>query len=208
MTADSELPGLDDLVRRCRHLRRAFALTGAPPARRRRRGFPALLGIIVNQQISNAAGAAIFARIADAFRPLSAAAVARAREERLRRLGLSRAKARYALALARAVASGRLDLARVARLADEEARAALMELPGIGRWTADIYLLFVLRRADAWPAGDLALQAAAQHLLGLRARPDAQAMEALADVWRPYRGTAARLLWAYYRTLERASQPR
>jgi DNA-3-methyladenine glycosylase II len=180
-------------------MRRAFAVAGPPAVRRRRPGFAALLRIVVDQQISNAAGAAIFGRLAGAFRPLTAAKVAKASAGRLGALGLSRAKARCARALARAVAAGDLDLGRVADASDEEARAALMEIPGVGRWTADVYLLFALRRADAWPAGDLALSVAVQRLLGLPERPGAREMETLAESWRPYRGAAAHLLWAYYR---------
>jgi DNA-3-methyladenine glycosylase II len=124
----------------------------------------------------------------------------RARPARLARLGLSAAKIRALKAIARAVARGELALAALGELAAEDAHATLTAVHGIGPWTADIYLLSCLGHADAWPAGDLALQEAARLAFALPARPTAKEMHALAEPWRPWRAVAARVLWTYYRS--------
>jgi len=120
-------------------------------------------------------------------------------ESALCAFGLSKAKARYARLLAEAVEDGTLDLGELDRLDDNAARAALMRVKGIGRWTADIYLMFALGRPDVWPVGDVALAAAAERLLELPARPDHARMEKLAEGWRPWRTAAAVMLWHFYR---------
>jgi DNA-3-methyladenine glycosylase II len=122
------------------------------------------------------------------------------------KLGLSGAKARCFIACARAAAKGEIDFVRLHKLSDADAIAALTALPGIGPWTADIYLLSNMGRADSWPCGDLALQAAAHDLLGLPARPDAKDMLQIAENWRPWRAVAARLLWSHYRGLRGMKQ--
>jgi DNA-3-methyladenine glycosylase II len=116
----------------------------------------------------------------------------------LRALGLTRQKSAYCLAAARAVADGTLDLPALRRMGDEEARAALMRLKGIGRWSADIYLLMALRRPDVWPCGDLALETTLKRLGKVRGRPSPERLEALAERWRPWRAVAARMLWQRY----------
>jgi DNA-3-methyladenine glycosylase II len=126
-----------------------------------------------------------------------------ARSEKLARLGLSRPKIKSIKAIGHAVAKGKIDLDAVGRMDAGEAHAALVALHGIGPWTADIYLLFCLGHADAWPAGDLALQEAARIALGLRQRPDVKRMVKVAEAWRPWRGVAAHLLWAYYHAVKR-----
>ena len=126
----------------------------------------------------------------------------RARAPRLARAGLSSPKIRALKAIARAVAHGKLPLTALADLPADEAHAALTAIHGIGPWTADIYLLSCLGHADAWPAGDLALQEAARIAFGLRARPTAKEMAALAEPWRPWRAVAARVLWTYYRSIK------
>jgi len=128
--------------------------------------------------------------------------IARARPARLARLGLSAPKIRSLKAMARAIARGELALSALGDLAAEEAHAALTKVHGIGPWTADIYLLSCLGHADAWPAGDLALQEAARLAFGLRARPTVKEMTVLAEPWRPWRAVAARILWTYYRALK------
>lgn len=167
------------------------------PLRGMRQGFESLLKLIVYQQISLAAAGAIWARLEG--EGVSADGVARLGEARLKALGLSTSKARYAAAIAQEVAGGRFHFARLARLDDDEARAALMSLPGIGPWTSELYLLQALRRADAFPAGDLALQEAARTAFGWPARPSAEELAARAEIWRPHRSVAARLLWTHYR---------
>lgn len=172
---------------------------GLPPLRRAEGGLKGLLRIVMDQQISLRAGAAIWARLEARYRPFEAAVLARATPEELRACGLSAAKIRTCLALADAAATGALDFAALEDLPDAEAAARLTAFPGIGPWTADIYLLACLGRADAWPAGDLALQVAAGLAFDLADRPDARAMAALAEPWRPWRAVAARLLWTHYR---------
>ena len=176
-----------------------LATAGRPPLRRRADGFAALAAIIVAQQLSTASAGAIWARLAAAFDPFEPAAILRARPARLARLGLSAPKIRALKAIARAVARGDLALATLGELAADEAHAALTAVHGIGPWTADIYLLSCLGHADAWPAGDLALQEAARVAFALPARPTAKELQAMAETWRPWRAVAARILWTYYR---------
>jgi DNA-3-methyladenine glycosylase II len=174
------------------------AIAGRPPLRRRAPGLEGLAAIIVAQQVSVASARAIEARLLARFPGCDAAALARADEEELRACGLSRPKMRTLRACAEATLSGALDLEALARASAEEAHAALTTVKGIGPWTADIYLLFCLGHPDAFPAGDLALQEAAKIAFGLRRRPDAKKLDALARAWRPWRAVAARLLWSYY----------
>ena len=177
-----------------------LAKAGRPPLRRRSDGFAGLAAIIVAQQLSTASANAIWGRLAAAFDPLDPEAILRARPARLARLGLSAPKIRALKEIARAVKRGDLALAALGELAAEEAHAALTAVHGIGPWTADIYLLSCLGHADAWPAGDLALQEAVRVAFKLPARPTAKEMLPLAERWRPWRAVAARILWSYYRT--------
>jgi DNA-3-methyladenine glycosylase II len=177
--------------------------TGEPALRRGEAGFPGLARIICGQQLSTASARAIWGRLRTAFDPFHHDAVRRARADRLGRLGLSAAKIKTIKAIANALAKGELDLDNIAQSDADTAHAALIELHGIGPWTADIYLLFCLGHADAWPAGDLALQESARIALGLKARPSAKEMAAIADAWRPWRGVAAHLLWGYYHVVKR-----
>jgi DNA-3-methyladenine glycosylase II len=180
-------------------LARIRAAIGARPValRRAQPGYATLLKLIVYQQISLQAAGAIWARLS--ARGVTPQSVAAAGASGLAALGLSSPKARYAAAIAEAVLERRFAFATVARLGDDGARDALMALPGIGAWTAELYLLTALARADAFPAGDLALQEAARCTFSLSARPNASELTALASRWRPYRSAAARLLWTHYR---------
>jgi DNA-3-methyladenine glycosylase II len=186
----------------------ALSRAGRPPLRRRPDGFAGLASIVVSQQLSTASAKAIWGRLTEAFDPFDHATVLRARSARLARPGLSGSKIRTLKAIAKAIDRGELDFpALVAKPADD-AHAALTAVHGIGPWTADIYLLFCLGHADAWPAGDLAVQEAARLLLELDARPTAKEMGPLAEAWRPWRGAAAYMLWAYYRaTKQREGAP-
>jgi len=175
---------------------------GRPLLRRRPGGFAGLAAAVVSQQLSTASAAAIWGRLAASFDPFEPQAIIRARPARLARLGLSAPKIRALKEIARAIASGKLALSGLADLAAEDAHAALTAVHGIGPWTADIYLLSCLGHADAWPSGDLALQEAARLAFGLRARPTAKEMIALAEPWRPLRAVAARVLWTYYRAVK------
>jgi DNA-3-methyladenine glycosylase II len=174
---------------------------GPPSLRREPDGLTGLLRIVTDQLISLKAGEAIWKRLEAELHPFEPERLARRREATLMKLGLSGAKARCFIACARAVANGEIDFACLHKLTDAEAIAALTALPGIGPWTAEIYLLSNMGRADSWPCGDLALQAAALDLLALPTRPDAKNMIQIAETWRPWRAVAARLLWSHYRGL-------
>lgn len=167
---------------------RALALCGPPPLRRWTPGFAGLLRIITGQLVSTRAAAAIWGRLQAAGLDVAEAAS----EPALRACGLSAAKARAAMAAAR------FDFGALESAPPEVARKALTELPGIGPWSADIYLMFCLGHADAFAPGDLALREAARLLFALEARPGPQALAARARGWSPHRAVAARLLWAYY----------
>jgi len=177
----------------------ALSLGGHPPLRRRADGFAGLASIIVSQQLSTASASAIWGRLQAAFEPFDHSAVLRARAAKLARAGLSAPKIRTLKALAKAVDRGEIDLPSLVQQPADEAHKSLTALHGIGPWTADIYLLFCLGHADAWPARDLALQEAARILCSLKTRPTAKEMVPLAEAWRPWRGAAACLLWSYYR---------
>jgi DNA-3-methyladenine glycosylase II len=177
---------------------RLVEIGGPPPLRRRAPGFAGLAAIIVSQQVSVASANAIFGRLESQLSPLSHQTLLAAEEAVLRGCGLSGPKLRALTALAEAVAAG-LDLEALAALPASEAHAALTAVKGVGPWTADIFLLFCVGHPDAFPAGDLALQEAAKLALELKLRPTARELERIAERWRPYRGVAARMLWAYYR---------
>ncbi|MDE2007627.1 MAG: DNA-3-methyladenine glycosylase 2 family protein [Rhodospirillales bacterium] len=172
---------------------------GRLPWRTRPAGFPGLLGAIVGQQISNQAAGAIWRRLSVLPGALAAEGLLALPETALREAGLSRPKILHARALAEAVASGTLDLDRVAAMEDEAAIAAIAAVRGLGRWSAEVYLLFALGRFDVFPSGDLALAASAADLKALPARPGPRALAALAEGWRPHRALAARLLWHHWR---------
>jgi DNA-3-methyladenine glycosylase II len=193
---------LKRLVRADPRLRSVLAIAGRPPLRRRADGFAGIASIVVAQQLSTASTNAIWGRLTAALDPLDHAAVLRARPARLRHVGLSDAKIRTLKAIARAVRNGDLDLPALIDLPADEAHGHLTAIHGIGPWTADIYLLFCLGHADAWPAGDLALAEAARLAFALKSRPTAKEMGPLAEPWRPWRGVAACLLWTYYRALK------
>lgn len=170
-----------------------------PPLRKRDGGFGGLIAIIMAQQLSVASAAAITARLRAAVAPFSPENLLATPVETLIAAGLSQPKIRATISVAEAAASGRLDFEALASMSGEAAHAALVDVKGIGPWTADIYLLFCLGHPDVFPAGDLALQVAAADGLGLGARPSVREMRAIAEAWRPWRGVAAKLLWSYYR---------
>jgi DNA-3-methyladenine glycosylase II len=191
------------LVRQDPRLKPVLAAAGMPALRRREPGFAGLAAIVCGQQLSTASAAAIWGRVSAAFDPFHHDAIRRARADRLGRLGLSAAKIKTLKALARELASERLNLDVLAEEDADAAHNTLTSLHGIGPWTADIYLLFCLGHGDAWPAGDLAVQEGVRLGLGLKARPTAKQMASLAEPWRPVRGAAAHLWWAYYRVMKK-----
>lgn len=172
----------------------ALALTGPLPLRLRPDGFAALFDAIVSQQVSVAAADAIWARL-EAAGLTDPARLAGADDGSLRACGLSRQKVRYG----RALAAAGIDFAALRAAPTEQVVATLVTVPGIGPWTAEIYAMFSLGRADVFAPGDLALQEAARRLFDLPERPKERALRAMAEAWSPWRGVAARLLWAYYR---------
>src|SRR3954467_7430053 len=191
------------LVQRDARLAPILQRAGMPALRQREPGFAGLAAIVCGQQLSTASAAAIWGRVQAAFDPFHHEALRKARADRLGRLGLSAAKIRTLKSLARELAAERLNLDVLAEEDADAAHATLTKLHGIGPWTADVYLLFCLRHGDAWPVGDLALQEAVRIGLGLQVRPTAKQMAPLAEPWRPMRGAAAHLWWAYYKALRK-----
>lgn len=174
----------------------ALELTGPLPLRRQEDGFTALLDAIVGQQVSVASADAIWKRL-EAAGLTGQAAMAAASDEDLRAAGLSRQKARYG----RALAQSGIDFDALRDMPDAQVVKVLTAVPGIGLWTAEIYAMFALGRADVFAPGDLALQEGARHLFGLPERPKERALRAMAEDWSPWRAVAARALWAYYRVI-------
>jgi DNA-3-methyladenine glycosylase II len=171
---------------------------GPPPLWDRPPGFASLVRIILEQQVSLASARALEARLVRTLGPHAPEIFLRRGERGLRRLGLTRQKARYCVGLAAAVRDGTLDLGALERLDDEAVAEALTRLKGIGPWTAQIYLLMALLRPDVWPRGDLALVAALRSVKRLRKAPSPARIAAIAETWRPYRSVAARMLWQEY----------
>lgn len=192
---------IDRLVAADPDLAAIEAAAGPLPWRRRPPGFPGLLQAIVGQQISNQAAAAIWARLAAVPGAVTPPGLLALDDDALRAAGLSRPKVAHARSLATAFADGTLDADRLAAQPDDDAIAAIASVRGMGSWSAEVYLLFALERPDVFPAGDLALAAAAAAIKRLPARPGPKPLRALAETWRPWRGLAARLLWHHWRHL-------
>ena len=195
--------GLAELVIADPRLKPVAEKAGAFNLRRREPGFPGLCAIVCGQQLSVAAAATIRDRLFAAVDPFHHDAVRVARTDKLKRLGLSAAKIKSIKEIGKAVAKGHIDLTAVGNMDADVAHATLTALHGVGPWTADIYLLFCLGHADAFPSGDLAVQESARIALNLRKRPDAKQLTKIAEAWRPWRGVAAHLLWAYYHVVKR-----
>jgi DNA-3-methyladenine glycosylase II len=172
------------------------ARIGIPPLRRRDPGFAGLARIIVGQQVSTASANAIWNRVAAAFDPFEPYAIHRSTKVRLAKLGLSAPKIKTLKLLAAELHRERLDLNALATMEADAAHARLVALHGVGPWTADVYLLFCLGHADAWPAADLAIQEGIKLGLRLDRRPTTKETIAFGDAWRPYRGAAAHLWWS------------
>lgn len=177
-------------------MKRVHGVVGDPPLRRNVSGFVGLAQVVVSQQLSTASANAIWKRTALVVDPFDAPTLLAQEIDALRAAGLSHGKVRTLRAAADAIVAGGLDLDR--SVPDEDLRAALLAITGIGPWTVDIYTMFCLGHADGFASGDLALQVAAQRAFGLEERPDARTLAEMAERWRPWRGIAARLLWAFY----------
>jgi len=180
---------------------------GLPEFWAREPGLPTLVLLILEQQVSLASARAAYDRLETRLGRLTTAGILASTDAELRADGFSRQKARYVRVLSSAIEDGSFDLDLVATLDDDGARAALVSLPGIGPWTAEVYLLSALRRPDTWPAGDIALQEAVRRARGLEARPSPDELEAIGEAWRPHRATAARLLWHLYLSDPRPVRP-
>jgi len=198
LNAEQLREGLDALAAIEPGFAAGLARVGYPPPRIRERGYATLLRTILGQQVSVHAANAVWRKLEVIVgNPSDPHAIAAASDEQLREAGLSRQKASYARSLADEVTSGRLDFASLPA-DDEEAVALLTRVKGIGRWSAEIYLLFAEGRSDVWPAGDLAVQIEIGRLLGHDVRPSEKAIRALAEAWRPHRGALAIFTWHHY----------
>jgi DNA-3-methyladenine glycosylase II len=195
--------GLAALIAADPRLGEVLTVAGQVPLRRRPSGLEGLVRTIVAQQLSTASAEAIWGRLRAAYDPFDHNVLRRARARKLQRVGLSAAKIRTLKAIAAAIEAGAVDFEALTAMSAEDAHGALTAIHGIGPWTADIYLLSCLGHADAWPAGDLALQEAVRLAFRLERRPTAKDMVPLAEPWRPWRAVAARLLWSYYRAVKR-----
>ena len=198
LTAEQLRESLDAIAEREPLMAAAVARVGYPEPRIREPGYETLLRTIVGQQVSVAAAASIWTKLEAGVGDLTKPdIVAAAPDDALRAAGLSRQKASYARSLAEEVSSGRLDLGALPA-DDEEAIAQLVRVKGIGRWSAEIYLLFAEGRRDIWPAGDLAVQIEVGRIMGHDERPSEKLTREIAEAWRPHRGAAAILAWHHY----------
>ncbi len=198
LTDQTVAAGARKLARRDPDLARVFRKLGPPPLWARPAGFSTLIKIILEQQVSLASAASLFARVNAGITPFRPARVLELGEPYLKTLGLTRQKTAYCLALADALETKQLRLSQLTRMSDDEVRNALTSVKGIGLWSADVYLLMVLRRPDVFPVNDLALVTAVTKLKRLPERPSSQQFLELAERWRPYRSVAARMLWQFY----------
>jgi len=202
-STDDIADGLLDLARKDVRLARAIELSGPVPLRRKPPGYATLTEIILSQMVSKASANALWRKLELAAGEISPAAILALSPEALRGAGLSRAKAETLIRVGEAVTADELDLDHLCRLEGRAAISAMTSIKGVGPWTAEVYLLFCAGHPDVFPAGDVALQSAAADILGLDVRPQPRALYKLAEEWSPWRGVAARLLWAYYAAVMR-----
>jgi DNA-3-methyladenine glycosylase II len=187
-----------ELASRDQLLANIHASYGDPPLWQRASGFRTLVHIILEQQVSLSSAKSMLLRLETAIQPFTPERFLELGDEYVRRLGMTRQKAAYVLHLSDELVSGRLKLRGLSRLSDDQVLVRLTGIKGIGAWSANIYLLMAMRRADIWPAGDLALAVALQELKNLKRKPSPEELEQIAESWRPYRAVAARMLWQYY----------
>lgn len=192
------LQGISKLVGRDPHLAFVIENWSNPPFWTDTPDFAGLVHIILSQQVSVASADAAFTRLGERIQPIDPEGFLTLDDANLKKIGFSRQKTGYARGLAQSLLQGQIDLDEINQMDDEAVQQKLVELKGIGPWTAEIYLLMALRRPDIWPAGDLALLKAAEELLELEALPSADEFIALGEPWRPWRSVAARILWHYY----------
>lgn len=196
------------LARRDKDLASILKNLGPPPLWARRPGFSTLVKIILEQQVSLASAASLFARLKMSVVPFQPARMLELGETHLKSQGLTRQKTAYCLNLSQSLRDKTLRLSQLSRMSDEEVKAALMEIKGLGAWSADVYLLMAMGRPDIWPASDLALAIAITDLKKLPSRPTTDQLMQIAKPWRPYRSVAARMLWQYYLAQREAAKTR
>jgi DNA-3-methyladenine glycosylase II len=207
LTTNTLAEGVAELSRRDPHLAAVVARHGAPPLWDRPPGFGTLVQIILEQQISLSAGRAAYGRLERVAGAVTPERVARLSEAELRGAGLTRQKSAYIRGLALAIVAREFDPNGLTEMDDDSAREALIKLRGIGVWTANIYLLMALGRADIWPSGDLALVAAIREVKRMRSLPSADRVGRVTNAWRPWRAVAARVLWHHYLSTRRSRRP-
>lgn len=198
LTEESLAYGLSFLAAQDSDLAHILEALGSPPLWVREPSFATLLQIILEQQVSIASAKAVFARLQAAISPITPEQFLTLDDVQLRIIGFSRQKALYTSLLAQSIVAGQIDLASLSTMDDEDVRTTLKKMKGIGDWTVDIYLLMALRRPDSFPKGDLGLAVAVQKVKQLEYRPKPAELEAIAQIWRPWRAVATRLLWHYY----------
>lgn len=198
LTEHAFLEALSFLANQDPDLESVLAALGPPPLWKRDPGFPTLVHIILEQQVSLASAQAAFTRLGEILSDFAPGEFLKLSAEELKRIGFSRQKTRYCRILASAIVDGSFNLEHLENLDDEEARTALLGITGIGPWTADIYLLMALRRPDIWPVGDLALANAVQEVKRFSSRPTEEELKLLSEPWKPWRAVAARILWHHY----------
>jgi DNA-3-methyladenine glycosylase II len=206
LTSATLKTALADLTARDPDLARVVAEFGPPPLWPREPGYATLIHIILEQQVSLASAKAAMDRLLAAADPLTPERFLKFDDSELKRIGFSRQKTRYVRLMSQAVLDGSFGIDALPGLPDDEVRAALTRLIGIGRWTADIYLLMALLRPDVWPVGDLALATAAREVKNLPSRPTPEGLDAMGEAWRPYRAVAARVLWHHYLSVRKISE--
>ncbi|MCM3870831.1 MAG: hypothetical protein ND895_09090 [Pyrinomonadaceae bacterium] len=186
------------LARRDKDLASILKAYGPPPLWSRKAGFSTLVQIILEQQVSLASAASMFRRLNEHTQPFEPSRVIELGAPHFKSLGLTRQKTAYCIHLAESINSNSLNLRSLSKMNDEDVKAALMQVKGIGSWSADIYLLMVLLRPDIWPASDLALATAVTKVKKLKERPTTDQLVRIGERWRPFRSVAARMLWQYY----------
>jgi DNA-3-methyladenine glycosylase II len=198
LTKESLARATKIIARRDQDLASILKQYGPPPLWARKAGFATLVQIILEQQVSLASAAALYDRLNKSVVPFRPSQMLLLGEPHLRSVGLTRQKTAYCLHLSQSLNEKSLNLNQLSRFGDEEAKSKLMEVKGIGSWSADIYLLMALRRPDVWPASDLALAIALKQLKQMKSRPGRDELIEIAEGWRPLRSVAARMLWQYY----------
>jgi DNA-3-methyladenine glycosylase II len=195
---ESHMQGIAELNSRDKYLSSALSRWGSPPFWTHPNGFPGLVIAILSQQVSLESAQAAYSKLENSIDRVSPEEFLRLDNDELLGIGFSRQKASYVQGIAQKILNGDIHLEELEELDDDIVRTRLITLRGVGPWTAGTYLLFALRRSDAWPSGDLALEKAVQDLKGLSEKPGTEEVDKIAEAWRPWRAVGARILWHYY----------